>query len=57
MAFREDVVEIGDLKEGMLLQGTVTREQFDWLAVAINAGTNIPSIATPNQLWCTSDSG
>ncbi len=30
------------------LQGGVTREQFDWLAVAINTGTNIPSVATPN---------
>ncbi len=26
----------------------ITREQFDLLAVAINTGTNIPSIATPN---------
>ena len=31
-----------------LLQGAITREQFDWLAVAINTGTNIPSVATPN---------
>ena len=31
-----------------LLQGTITREQFDWLAVAINTGTNVPSVATPN---------
>ena len=31
-----------------LLQGAVTREQFDVLAVAVNAGTNIPSVATPN---------
>jgi NhaB family Na+:H+ antiporter len=31
-----------------LLQGAVTREQFDWLAVAINTGTNVPSVATPN---------
>jgi len=31
-----------------LLQGEITREQFDTLAVAINAGTNIPSVATPN---------
>ena len=30
------------------LQGAVTREQFEWLAVAINTGTNIPSVATPN---------
>ena len=26
----------------------ITREQFDKLAIAINTGTNIPSIATPN---------
>ncbi|MGH8278894.1 MAG: sodium/proton antiporter NhaB [Gammaproteobacteria bacterium] len=26
----------------------ITREQFDLLAVAINSGTNIPSVATPN---------
>jgi NhaB family Na+:H+ antiporter len=31
-----------------LLEGTITREQFDGLAIAINTGTNIPSIATPN---------
>jgi NhaB family Na+:H+ antiporter len=30
------------------LQGAVGREQFEWLAVAINTGTNIPSVATPN---------
>jgi NhaB family Na+:H+ antiporter len=30
------------------LQGAITREQFDVLAVAINTGTNIPSVATPN---------
>ena len=28
--------------------GAVTREQFDLIAVAINTGTNIPSVATPN---------
>ena len=28
--------------------GEITREAFDMLAVAINTGTNIPSIATPN---------
>jgi len=28
--------------------GEITREQFDNLAVAINTGTNIPSVATPN---------
>ena len=31
-----------------LLQGAVSREQFETLAVAINTGTNIPSVATPN---------
>jgi NhaB family Na+:H+ antiporter len=28
--------------------GELTREQFDALAIAINTGTNIPSVATPN---------
>jgi Na+:H+ antiporter, NhaB family len=28
--------------------GTIDRAQFDTLAVAINTGTNIPSVATPN---------
>lgn len=28
--------------------GMLTREQFEKLAVAINVGTNIPSVATPN---------
>src|SRR5262249_36490347 len=31
-----------------LLEGTLNREQFEALAIAINTGTNIPSIATPN---------
>ncbi|MEO8444927.1 MAG: sodium/proton antiporter NhaB [Gammaproteobacteria bacterium] len=31
-----------------LLAGTIGREQFELLAVAINTGTNIPSVATPN---------
>ena len=31
-----------------LLEGAISREQFDTLAVAINTGTNIPSVATPN---------
>lgn len=30
------------------LQGVIDREQFDTLAVAINTGTNIPSVASPN---------
>jgi Na+:H+ antiporter, NhaB family len=29
-------------------QGRISREQYETLAIAINAGTNIPSIATPN---------
>lgn len=28
--------------------GEITREHFDALAIAINTGTNIPSVATPN---------
>src|SRR5690606_29008976 len=28
--------------------GTISREQFNLLTVAINTGTNIPSVATPN---------
>jgi NhaB family Na+:H+ antiporter len=31
-----------------LESGAIDREQFDTLAVAINTGTNIPSVATPN---------
>ncbi|NND80905.1 MAG: sodium/proton antiporter NhaB [Gammaproteobacteria bacterium] len=31
-----------------LNQGVITREHFDLLAVAINTGTNLPSVATPN---------
>lgn len=31
-----------------LQAGEITREQFDLLAVAINTGTNLPSVATPN---------
>ena len=30
------------------MQGLLTREQFEIAAVAINTGTNIPSVATPN---------
>jgi NhaB family Na+:H+ antiporter len=33
---------------GALQAGDITREHFDLLAVAINTGTNIPSVATPN---------
>lgn len=28
--------------------GNINREQFEMLAIAINAGTNLPSVATPN---------
>jgi NhaB family Na+:H+ antiporter len=31
-----------------LNSGVITRDQFDMLAVAINTGTNLPSVATPN---------
>jgi NhaB family Na+:H+ antiporter len=31
-----------------LLEGAISREVFERLAVAINTGTNIPSVATPN---------
>ncbi|EPE37873.1 Na(+)/H(+) antiporter [Candidatus Photodesmus katoptron] len=31
-----------------LIEGLISREQFDLFAVAINTGTNLPSIATPN---------
>ena len=40
-------VYIGEVEE-MFRAGELTREQFDALAVAINTGTNIPSVATPN---------
>ena len=40
-------VYIGQIKEAMLA-GVISKEQFEMLAVAINTGTNIPSVATPN---------
>jgi NhaB family Na+:H+ antiporter len=40
-------VYIGEVQQ-MYQAGEITREQFDGLAVAINTGTNIPSVATPN---------
>jgi NhaB family Na+:H+ antiporter len=40
-------VYISEVKEA-LLQGELTIEEFNLLAVAINTGTNIPSVATPN---------
>ncbi|HSM29560.1 MAG TPA: sodium/proton antiporter NhaB, partial [Woeseiaceae bacterium] len=38
------ITEVAEIYE----LGDLTREQFDALAVAINTGTNIPSVATPN---------
>lgn len=38
---------ITQIKDAMMA-GAIAPEQFDVLAVAINTGTNIPSIATPN---------
>lgn len=38
------ITEVGAALEA----GRITREQFDLLAIAINTGTNIPSVATPN---------
>ena len=40
-------VYIGEVKQAFT-NGVISREQFDALAVAINTGTNIPSVATPN---------
>ena len=40
-------VYINEVKAA-LLDGQITRDQFDLLAVAINTGTNLPSVATPN---------
>ncbi|RIK93267.1 MAG: sodium/proton antiporter NhaB [Proteobacteria bacterium] len=40
-------VYIGEVKTA-LAQGLISRDTFDLLAVAINTGTNIPSVATPN---------
>ena len=31
-----------------LENGIISREMFDLIAVAINVGTNLPSVATPN---------
>jgi NhaB family Na+:H+ antiporter len=38
------ITEVAEIYES----GAISREQFDALAVAINTGTNIPSVATPN---------
>jgi NhaB family Na+:H+ antiporter len=40
-------VYISEVQEA-LQAGEITRAHFDLLAVAINTGTNIPSVATPN---------
>lgn len=40
-------IYITEVKE-IFESGALSREQFDALAVAINMGTNIPSVATPN---------
>ncbi|RMF07599.1 MAG: sodium/proton antiporter NhaB [Alphaproteobacteria bacterium] len=40
-------VYIGEVQQA-LVNGLINRDQFDLLAVAINTGTNIPSVATPN---------
>ena len=40
-------VYINEVKTA-LLSGQISRDQFDMLAVAINTGTNLPSVATPN---------
>lgn len=34
--------------QNALAAGKINRDQFDLLAVAINTGTNLPSVATPN---------
>ena len=40
-------VYISEVKES-LDSGAISREQFERLAIAINTGTNLPSVATPN---------
>lgn len=40
-------VYINEVKSA-LDAGEITRQEFDQLAVAINTGTNLPSVATPN---------
>lgn len=40
-------VYIGEVEQALRL-GAISRDQFDLLAIAINTGTNIPSVATPN---------
>lgn len=40
-------VYIGEVQQAFE-QGTIDREHFEKLAIAINTGTNLPSVATPN---------
>jgi len=40
-------IYITEMKSAFM-QGLLSREQFEMAAVAINTGTNIPSVATPN---------
>ncbi|CAL2060615.1 Na(+):H(+) antiporter NhaB [Tenacibaculum sp. 190524A05c] len=40
-------VYVGEV-ESAFKNGVITREHFEKLAVAINTGTNLPSVATPN---------
>ncbi|BCE01241.1 sodium/proton antiporter NhaB [Marinicellulosiphila megalodicopiae] len=40
-------VYIGEIDRA-LQAGSISKEQFELLAVAINTGTNLPSVATPN---------
>ncbi|WP_341503626.1 sodium/proton antiporter NhaB [Gallaecimonas sp. GXIMD4217] len=40
-------VYINEIKSA-LAHGQISRDQYDLLAVAINTGTNLPSVATPN---------
>lgn len=40
-------VYINEIKQA-LDAGTINREEFETLAIAINTGTNLPSVATPN---------
>lgn len=40
-------VYINEVKDA-LDSGTISREHFEKLAIAINTGTNLPSVATPN---------
>jgi NhaB family Na+:H+ antiporter len=40
-------VYIGEVQEAFK-NGVISREHFEKLAIAINTGTNLPSVATPN---------